>query len=732
MWKNAPDRRWATAAPEDLLAHLALVDRLLKGGRAAGVVTSVVLLVLARGVLDRPVLWYSAVVLSYLAAMAFLPSRTGRPWPSAVDQVRITFEFYLIAVFLYLSGQFSSHLNLILAIPAVGYAARYGERIRLPVIMGTLGASLFLLARRVRAVGLVEAAYVVVEMTAILGLSHLTGRSSQRMFWLAWSLSQAGKRSSLLLEVSHYVNESLAVGQTLQDAADQIRRLFGYRPAFFLYDAGTGELVLKVTQIFSQEEAPRLRFSPRGTLFEDVMVARQSIIVKDIESAPRLPEVFRGRIHQKVAVIMPLEHDGEFLGTMNVGKADEDVFTQEELELLTAIARLLSQAVFNARQHEAAERLSVIDELTGLHNHRYFQAELESRLRRLRATGRPLTLAMLDLDDFKAYNDLFGHQQGDEVLRQVGGLLALGSGDDPEDGFAARYGGEEFVMVLPGGAEEAWQRCEAVRERIAGYPFPGCGALEGGRITISIGAALFPAQAEERDSLIAAADTALYRAKHLGKNRCEFYTSVLDAIETDVLEESELGLIRTIKPLVSVINGKDNYTYGHSERVVEHAVALGGRLGFGPRELQFLSFAAFLHDLGKLEISRELLNKTEALTPEEWRTLQMHPAWGAEMVGRITSLRSVVPAIRHHHERWDGTGYPGGLKGEGIPLAARIIAVADAFDAMVTARPYRRDKTTPQALAEITANAGKQFDPQIAQAFCAYFEEKDGSSARTA
>lgn len=364
------------------------------------------------------------------------------------------------------------------------------------------------------------------------------------------------------------------------------------------------------------------------------------MVVTDVANHPRLPEVVRGRVRQKIAAIIPLEHNGEFLGTMNIGKQNDPTpFTEEEMDLLTAIAGLLGQAVYNARRHEEAKRLSVVDELTGLYNHRFFQAELEKRLQQCRQTGRPLTLVMLDLDNFKAYNDLFGHLQGDEALRRIGALLAAHFPPDKEgQGFAARCGGEEFALVLLLNREEAWRRCEEVREVIASYPFPGCGALEGGRLTVSLGAAVFPNQAEERGALIAAADTALYRAKHLGKNRTEFYTSILDAIETDVLEESEIGLIRTIKPLVSVINGKDNYTYGHSERVVEHAMALGKLLGLSPRELQFLSYAAFLHDLGKLEINRELLNKTEPLTPAEWRTLQQHPVWGAEMVGRIASL----------------------------------------------------------------------------------------------
>lgn len=733
--QEADHRLWTTTAPEDLRTHLALSDRFLRGGRSVGIAVSVVLLAVARQRWDWPLLIYAIVMGGYLLWQRWRRSGEDHlPWPDRGGQVSIALEFYLIAAFLYLSGNLSSHLNLILAMPAVGYAARFGRPARLPIIIGTVGSTLLLLILRSPAVTPEAAAYVAVEAAAILGMGHLAGRPSHRMFRLAWSLSQTVKQQRLLLQVAQCVNQSLAVDETLRNAAEQLRELFDYRSAFFLYDAARDELYIKVTRIFSPEEVPHIRFSPRGTVFEDVLISGEPVVVTDLANHPRLPEITRGRVLQKVAVIVPLRHDGEFLGTMNVGKEQDGTpFSDEELDLLVTIAGLLAQAIHNARRHEEAERLSVVDELTGLYNHRYFQAELERQLQKARRAGTSLTLATLDLDNFKDYNDLFGHRQGDEVLRGVGAILAARFPAGASGGFAARYGGEEFALVMPGDEADAWRRCEEVREAVAGYPFPGRGAMKGGQITVSLGAASFPGQAEERDTLIAAADTALYRAKHLGKNRCEFYTSVLDAIETDILEESEIGLIRTIKPLVSVINGKDNYTYGHSERVVEHVLGLGKRLGLGPRELQFLSCAAFLHDLGKLEISRDLLNKTGPLTPEEWRTLKSHPVWGAEMVGRIASLRTVAPAILHHHERWDGSGYPEGLAGEEIPLFARIIAVADAYDAMITARPYRREKAPAVARNEISTNAGSQFDPEIAAAFVAYLgEEMDTGKIRTA
>ncbi|NPV26779.1 MAG: diguanylate cyclase [Firmicutes bacterium] len=321
-------------------------------------------------------------------------------------------------------------------------------------------------------------------------------------------------------------------------------------------------------------------------------------------------------------------------------------------------------------EKEVRQELSLLasqDDLTELDNHRSFQEKLDVEIQRAREQRSSVGLIMLDIDYFKFYNDTFGHQQGDEVLKQMGGLLKM---EVPEPGFAARYGGEEFAIVLPGATREvALEIAEHIRQRIERFPFYGASLQPQGRLTASLGVALFPFQAKNKEELIRLADQALYRAKYASKNKVELYFSVLDELRDEV-DESEQNLLTSIRTLISVINAKDRYTYGHSERTVIYATELAQALGWTAEKINHLKYGAFLHDIGKIEIGRDILNKPGVLTEEEWAILKQHPVWGAEIIRPISSLQTLDPIIRYHHENFDGTGYPEGLKGQEIPLAA--------------------------------------------------------------
>jgi hypothetical protein len=189
------------------------------------------------------------------------------------------------------------------------------------------------------------------------------------------------------------------------------------------------------------------------------------------------------------------------------------------------------------------------------------------------------------------------------------------------------------------------------------------------------------------------------------------------ATTRDLLRELREMLFHTVRSLVAAIDAKDEYTRGHSERVFRFSVRIGEKLGLPPEQLQTLSWAALLHDIGKIAIQRQILNKPARLTDEEYRTIQSHPERGCRVLDPIPQLRAVLPAIRHHHERFDGRGYPDGLAGEAIPLLARIIAVADTFDAITSTRAYREARTSVHACEQIALGAGTQFDPAVARAF---------------
>lgn len=354
------------------------------------------------------------------------------------------------------------------------------------------------------------------------------------------------------------------------------------------------------------------------------------------------------------------------------------------------------------------------DELTGLYNHRYFQERLDVEIKLASEKNNPLSLIFFDIDFFKFYNDSYGHQAGDNLLKQISNLVLQIVGDK---GVAARYGGDEFGIILPNtNAKQALEIAEAIRKSIEERTFMGEESQPQGKITISAGIASVPENAFDRDDLLRKADEALYKAKFLNKNKVEIYFSVLDELKKE-LNHSETNLINTIKTLITVINAKDRYTYGHSERVVIYCKLIAQEMKLTPHEKKILEYAAYLHDVGKIEIDREILNKREGLDEKEWKILMQHPSWGADIIRPVDSLKEILPIVLHHHERYDGTGYPAGLKGDEIPLLARILTVADSFDAMTSSRPYKRRKTFEAAIQELTEYSGTQFHPEVIEAF---------------
>ncbi|MEW5762544.1 MAG: diguanylate cyclase [Bacillota bacterium] len=371
-----------------------------------------------------------------------------------------------------------------------------------------------------------------------------------------------------------------------------------------------------------------------------------------------------------------------------------------------------AEVAYTAALEEMADR----DNLTGLYNHRAFHERLHDAFEQALAATRPLTLIVGEIDNFKLYNDAYGHPRGDEVLAAVGRIFARAVGDR---GFAARYGGEEFAVILPGLTAEAGCRlAEELRAAVENNSFPGNGSRPLGKLTMSFGVAAYPAHARDVRELLRHADHALYRARFATGNRIEVYSSVLDPLYWRLDQEAR-DTLNSIRTLVMVINAKDNYTFGHSERVAGYAARLAAAVGLPEAEIRQLTYGAYLHDIGKVEIDRAVLNKQGPLDPEEWEVMRQHPIWGSQLVEPIPFLYDLLPIIKYHHENYDGSGYPEGLKGEAIPIGARIVRIADSFDAMVTERPYGVRRTPQEACREILAGAGTLYDPELARTFVA-------------
>ncbi|WP_291570069.1 diguanylate cyclase [Clostridium sp. UBA4548] len=360
------------------------------------------------------------------------------------------------------------------------------------------------------------------------------------------------------------------------------------------------------------------------------------------------------------------------------------------------------------------------DGLTGLYNHRYFHDTLREKIILSERDNQPISMIIMDIDYFKHYNDLYGHQKGDEVLKNIGILLKEISRSKD---IVARYGGEEFALILPNTNEnEVIKIGEHIRRNIETTYFEGEENQPNGKLTVSVGISVFPDKAKNDIDLIKSADDALYRAKFFNKNRVEIYTSILDELKQDI-EEKHIDLVTSIKTLISVINAKDKYTYGHVERVVVYCRLIADRLRLSEDEKKTLIYGAYMHDIGKINISEDILNKKMPLTNEEWNILKQHSANGVEIIKPVDSLEYISPLILYHHERYDGKGYPHNLKGEEIPYLVRILTVVDSFDAMTSNRPYNKRKTYEEGVEELRRCSGTQFDPEIVEEFASVILE---------
>jgi diguanylate cyclase (GGDEF)-like protein len=377
--------------------------------------------------------------------------------------------------------------------------------------------------------------------------------------------------------------------------------------------------------------------------------------------------------------------------------------------------------VKNSNEHiQELKSLANEDGLTGVYNHRYFHDKLRDIIISCEKEKAPVSVIFIDIDYFKHYNDLYGHQKGDEVLRIIGLILRNIA---REEDIVARYGGEEFAVILPNTSEnDAITIAESIRKEIEETYFDGEENQPNGKITASIGISVYPDKAKNDVELIKSADDALYRAKFFNKNRVESYTSILDELKQDI-DEKHIDLVTSIKTLISVINAKDRYTYGHVERVVAYCRLIADKLLLSEEDKKTLIYGAYMHDIGKMNIAKDILLKKMPLTDQEWEELKQHPANGVEIIKPVKSLNSIIPLILYHHERYDGKGYPSNLSGEDIPYLVRILTVVDSFDAMTSNRPYNKRKTYEDGIAELKRCSGSQFDPEIANVFIEVIKE---------
>jgi diguanylate cyclase (GGDEF)-like protein len=372
---------------------------------------------------------------------------------------------------------------------------------------------------------------------------------------------------------------------------------------------------------------------------------------------------------------------------------------------------------------------ATMDKLTGVGNRHSLLVALLDEVERANRYGRPLSVAFVDIDHFKAVNDTYGHAAGDIVLRGVAQTIKsnLRASDS-----VGRYGGEEFMLLLTEtDVEVGAVLTEKLRNLVAKQRYSIAPGQEIS-VTISIGIAGGGGGPLRMESLVRDADAAMYSAKSLGRNQTYVFAEPDEDARVPRAPISPAGRMLAMEigraardaatsSLTSVISPLPHYGGQPSPMIASIVTTMARNLDLPENEVYRIRVAAMLHDVGKVAVPQDILDKPAALTSQEWRTVVQHPRIGQVILEQAAALKEAVPIILHHHERYSGHGYPFGLRGNDIPLGARIVAIADAYDAMTHDRPYKRAITHGEAIAELRHHAGTQFDPELVTLFCDLF-----------
>ncbi|RJQ30924.1 MAG: diguanylate cyclase [Actinobacteria bacterium] len=534
---------------------------------------------------------------------------------------------------------------------------------------------------------------------------------------LRQQIVQSNRELKVINSISHAICQHLDLDRLLDTALDKVIELLRFDMAGFFLLNEDNHLVLKSHRGLSEELVKAVKTLEPGIGSPWLSLKKgKPYAIEDITPNKTVLDCTK---KEKIASIVniPLKSKNRLLGTLTLFTKEKRVFGTHDLNFLESIGGQLGVAIENAMLHKQAIGLARTDGLTGLYNFRYFVEILNKEIHRSQRGGLEFALMMIDIDNLKDINDFYGHEAGDFVMRKFSDLLRLNLRDSD---FYARYGGDEFVLLLPETDEKAAisvaKKIITKTSKMMLFGFDTKPV-----ITASMGVAIYPKAATTPSSMLKAADLAMYQAKQDGKNRyCYYSPALLSTIQFDskrlerIAQNADLSAIQT---LITAVDLRDNYTGSHSSEVSRLSLLLAKTQNLREAQVEELKVASLLHDIGKIGISDSVLLKPTRLSKKEYEQVKQHPLLGVSILKFSKHFKKALPIILHHHERFDGKGYPHGLSGETIPYLARLIAICDAFQAMVSSRPYRKAMNYKRAFDEIKANSGTQFDPQLVDAF---------------
>ncbi|HVP42178.1 MAG TPA: diguanylate cyclase [Terriglobales bacterium] len=545
---------------------------------------------------------------------------------------------------------------------------------------------------------------------------------------------------AFLNNVSKTAISSQDAEQMLAEIVSEIQKNFNFdHIGIGLLDYATKDIEIKA-EAGTTAKALGKRVPLGVGILGRVARTNETALVQNTADASRLAGIIPDA---RSVLCVPLTYAETLLGVLNIESKRENAFAQQDVLILRTLADLLATALHNAFIFQKMQQQSITDGLTGIKTRRFFLESVQAEGKRASRSGRPYSVVMMDLDKFKEVNDSVGHLEGDLVLARVGRLLEQKC---RQSNVVARYGGDEFVILMPEtGVEQAQILSERLRLWLATDPM-----LNERKITGSFGVASFPVHGSTVEDIIRVADAGMYVSKKGGGNRvstaeefAEGETSlqqrqVIASYVEGFLQRERTGpesadeLVTTLRKLGSSVKDGSaaevlmdavrtlnraaearETVAGHGEAVARYAELIARELAMSEDEAADLTFAARVHDVGKIIVPEQILNKPSSLTEDEYHLVKTHTIVGAQIIATIPGSQRMCQFVRHHHERFDGGGYPDALKGEQIPLGARIIAVAEAYVDMMTDRPYASARPQNEAIDELESLAGSQFDGMV-------------------